>query len=39
MNNETEPRDGGFTQEELDSQKPYFYYDTWINWWRDLTSN
>lgn len=36
MNNETEPRDGGFTEEELKSQKPFEQYDAWLKWWQEM---
>jgi hypothetical protein len=36
MIEETVPRDGGLTQEEIDARTPYQHYDTWIDWWLGL---
>ena len=36
MNLDKTPRDGGFTQEEIDLKLPYENYDIWLSWWVDL---
>lgn len=36
MTYETEPRDGGFTEEELVSQNAFKAYDAWIKWWQEM---
>lgn len=38
MNKETEPRDGGFTEEELKNIKKQNYYNEWIAWWQEMLS-